>query len=97
MKICPVTGRAHRTPTELRTELARLDKLIKDLLEIEKGFPAAAWDGKTAVHPAVAAAWNATNDAIDALKRERADVELNPRPIPWSEAGTYDLVKQNID
>lgn len=96
MQRCEVTGRIYRTKRELAAELARLDNLIFQLTQIEKSY-AATWDGKTAVHDAVTNAWNACNDAIDALKRERSDVEWNPRPIPASEAGTYELVKQNID
>lgn len=96
MQICEVTGRKYLNRRELTAELARLDKLIADMEAIEKSF-LRSWDGTSAVHPQVAQAWNATNDAIDRLRRERGDVEANPRPIPAGEAGTYALVKDNID
>jgi len=96
MQRCEVTGRIYRNRRELADELARIETLINGLVEIEKSF-LKLWDGKSAVHPQVAEAWNATNDAIDRLRREYADVEANPRPIPGHEAGTYALAKANID
>jgi hypothetical protein len=100
MKRCPVTGRIHRTPRELATELARLDRQILTLHAIEAQFQAGFTDTDGTIRPvpdAVSTAWNAVHDAIDALARERVDAEMNPRPIPAGEAGTYALIKDNID
>lgn len=96
MRICEVTGRRYLNARELKTELARLDELISKMEAIEHSYEVAF--GKwTPVPETVYDVWNATSDAVEALKRQRADVAANPRPIPASEAGTYELVKQNID
>ena len=42
-------------------------------------------------------AWNAAHSARTALVFHRDRVELNPRPIPAGEMGTWELVKANID
>lgn len=98
MQTCPVTGRKHRTTRELAAELDRIDKLIAGVKEIIARYEALFGDEASyPIDAAVGDAWNAAHDAADRLKRERDDVEWNPRPIPGREAGTYDLVKQNID
>lgn len=98
MKICDVTGRKYRNRRELAAELARLDAAIAGMEAIAQSF-ADLFDtvAYRPVPEAIGTAWNAAHDAVDALKRERAEVEANPRPIPAGEAGTYALVKQNID
>lgn len=45
----------------------------------------------------LADAWNGAHDLRSALVAQRRQVELNPRPIPAGEYGTYLLAVQNID
>lgn len=101
MITCEVTGRKYRNARELREELARLDVLIAGVTAIEQQyaelFSAVPTDRPQALTVTVGDAWNAASDAVTALKRERDEVEANPRPIPGGEAGTWALVKQNID
>lgn len=98
MQRCEVTGRIYRNRRELAAELARLDGLIAATEAIEGAFATAFEAGATRRLPAeFGAAWNATSDAVAALKSERDEVEANPRPIPGHEAVTYALVKANID
>lgn len=94
MRTCPVAGRIHRTSRELAAELARLDVQLASLRAIEARFSAAFM---SPVPEPVGAAWNAVNDAIDALDIERRQVEANPRPMHASAAGTWALIQQNID
>lgn len=96
MQICEVTGRRYLKPRELKAKLAEMDALITKMEAIERSYEVAF--GKwTPVPETVYDVWNATSDAVETLKRQRAEVAWNPRPIPAGEAGTYELVKQNID
>lgn len=98
MKICPLTGRIHRTKRELAAELARLDAEIAGAEALVKAFQDTYSDASTwPVPESVGDAWNAAHDAHDALIRERASVEMNPRPMPAGAAGTWALVCANID
>jgi len=98
MQRCEITGRVHRTPRELAAELTRLDTAIAAVKAIEARYAELFAASGTQPLPAqVGDAWNAANDAWDALLRERAAAEENPRPIPPREAGTWALVQQNID
>jgi hypothetical protein len=98
MKTCPVTGRIHRTARELKIELARIDAVIAGAEALVKAFEDAYSDESTwPVPEGVGNAWNAATDALDALIRDRASVEMNPRPMPVGAAGTWALVCANID
>ena len=94
MRICPVTGRPHRTPRELAAELAAIDTQLAVLRAVEARFQASRG---VALSARAGEIWDALNDEIDALKKERREVEENPRPLRAHEAGTYALVQQNID
>lgn len=100
MKTCPVTGRIHRTRRELAAELARIDTLLMGMRAIEASYDTTFPAGLVAGQPLpdeVGAAWNAASDAVAALERLRASVEANPAPMPAGAAGTWALVKENID
>jgi hypothetical protein len=100
VKTCPVTGRVHRTARELAAELARVDGLLAAMRAVEAAYGTAFPDGLAAGQPLpdeVGDAWNAAHDAVAALERLRAHVEMNPRPMPAGAAGTWALIKQNID
>lgn len=97
MRRCEVTGRLHRTPRELKAELLRLDTQLHNLRRIEAEFQY-AFGGPEGLPPTpVYDAWNAVHSAIAAVEELRSRVEANPRPIPPGEAGTWALVKDNID
>lgn len=97
MKRCEVMGRVHRDPEELTEALARIDDQLTRLRYVESAFPVLFPPSTYPVPEAVGDAWNAVSDAIDRLERERVDVEVNPEPIPLSEAENYRLVKDNVD
>lgn len=97
MKRCPVTGRPHRTPRELKAELIRLDTQLLALHAIEAQFQAAFTLTEGGPPEPVYDAWNAVHSAITALAHRRAEVEANPRPLPAGQAETWALVQQNID
>jgi hypothetical protein len=97
VKICEVTGRVHRTPTELKAHLAKLDRQINALEAILEQFGTAFAAGAEALPYRVGDAYNATSDALDSLQLRRAEAEANPRPIPAGQAETWRLIKNNMD
>jgi hypothetical protein len=75
---------------EIDAQILRMEMILSDFDAFPKLCPAGIPD-------AVGDAWNAAHDALAALREHRAEVELNPRPIPAAERGTWELVQKNID
>ncbi len=97
-RTCAVTGRVHLTAAELAVELGRIRSQLAVMRVVEAVYDTLTQGNLTAgLPPEVGAAWNAAHDAVAALEALRAEVAANPVPIPPAEAGTYELVKQNID
>lgn len=83
------------TAKQLAKALAEIDANLNAIDQALAEFEA-VWAGGT-VPDAVCDAWNHLHDAHAALTAHRAQVEMNPRPIPAAEMGTWELVQQNID
>jgi hypothetical protein len=98
MRVCPVTGRIHRTARELASELARIDALIGRMSAITDAY-IELFETLPGGVPgtALSDAYYAANEALEGLERERAEVEANPRPLPAGAAETWKLIQQNID
>lgn len=82
---------------QLAKALADIDAQITRMEYILSDYDALGTLYPVAVPEYVGDAWNAAHDALAALREHRSRVELNPRPIPAGEMGTWELVRQNID
>jgi hypothetical protein len=92
-----MTTQRRLTGRQLAKALADIDAQIMRLEYILSDFNAFTVLCPDGIPEYVSDAWNATHDALTALREHRSRVEMNPRPIPSHELGTWELARQNID